>query len=526
MLARFMESVIKTLDSVLLLNSIYKSILDKTRRINGTGIMAKSARAVAALTIGTVAGRGMRFIRSMILARILAPNQIGMMAIIMSFSIAFEALTEVGVKQSIIQNKKGADSDYLNAAWWMQLVRGLCLFAVAFLLAPYISSYYDNPKLMSLLRVAFLAIALRGLVSPRAYVLEKHYKFGQAVFLNQGSSILGAVISVTLAFIMRNVWALVIGFVSETAILATLSFILVPFLPRFRLDRSSLAELMKFAGRIFGLPVLTMLSIQAPTLILGKVIPNDELGLYVYAYLFALLPAELFLKIIGPVLLPAFSEKQDDNSALRRGLLRTTKWTASFAIPLIIFMVCCSPELLFFAFGGRWVAMTIPFMVLCFQVLIRNEAAILASVYLAIAKPHLQRRFAVVRAVAIVGLAYPAAVHFGPLGVAAVIVLNNFYILIVQALVCVRIIELKFDRYVGCYVTGLLLAIPIVITFDLFQLFGVDNPIVVFVIGGFVCAMMFAAGALVLGYSKLRTKIPEVSWDGLRSESSIEDARA
>ncbi|MGB2864559.1 MAG: oligosaccharide flippase family protein, partial [Sedimentisphaerales bacterium] len=184
----------QTSSYILSSGGIRKIISDKVGQLKGTDIKAKSARAVVALGIGTFAGRSMRFIRSMVLARILAPDQIGIMAIVMSFSMAFEALTEVGVKQSIIQNKQGANTRYLNVAWWMQVARALCLFGIAYLSAPWISSFYDKPELLQLMRVAFISIALRGFVSPRAAVLEKEYKFGRAVFLIQGSAVLGAII--------------------------------------------------------------------------------------------------------------------------------------------------------------------------------------------------------------------------------------------------------------------------------------------------------------------------------------------
>ena len=177
--------------------ALRKMISDKISRLKGTDIKAKSLRAVMALGAGTFAGRSMRFIRSMILARILAPKQIGLMAIVMSVITISEALIEVGVKQSVIQNKKGASAEYLNVAWWMQVVRGLLLFGIAFLLAPWISSFYGKPELLNLLRVAFLAILLRGFISPRAHVLEKEYKFGRVVLLIQGSAVLGAIISAT-----------------------------------------------------------------------------------------------------------------------------------------------------------------------------------------------------------------------------------------------------------------------------------------------------------------------------------------
>jgi O-antigen/teichoic acid export membrane protein len=482
--------------------AIRKTISDKVGQLRGTDIKAKIARAVVTLSVGTVAGRSMRFIRSMVLARILAPDQIGIMAIVLSFSVAFEALTEVGVKQSIIQNKQGANTRYLNVAWWMQVTRALCLFGIAVLVAPWISSFYDNPGLIQLLRVAFIAIALRGFVSPRAAVLEKEYKFGRAVFLIQGSAVLGAIISIGLALVMRNVWALVIGFVIEMAILCILSFILVPFMPRFEIDKSSLVELMKFARGMFGLPILTALSFQAPILILGKVISSHQLGLYSLASLFAYIPTDLYTRIINPILLPAFSEKQDDKRALCRGLLQTTRYTAFLIVPLIAFMVCSSRDLLGVVYDPQYVAMAVPFAVLCLQILARSEASILAGMYLAVGKPHLQRRFSTIRAAIIIVFIYPAAVRFGPIGAVVVIVLSNFSVLLLQVFKAQKVFDLKLSRYMRSYVTGLLAALPIIVTAGLLWVFRVDSSLLVLAISVLVFIATLTAGVFILNRDK------------------------
>ena len=483
-------------------SAIHKAIQDRIGRMKGTDIKAKSARAVMALSAGTIAGRSMRFIRCMILARIMAPDQLGVMAIIMSFSIAFETLTEVGVKQSIIQNKEGSQDDYLNVAWWIQVVRGLCLFSIAVLLAPWLSSFYGKPELLNLLRVAFIAIALRGFVSPRAHVFEKEYKFGRSVFLTQGSAILGALISIGLAFVMRNVWALVIGFVVEMAILCILSFILVPFMPRFEIDRKSLSELLKFSRRIFGLPILNAISFQAPILILGKVISSHQLGLYSLAVLFAYIPTDLYLRIIGPVLLPAFSEVQDDKRALYRGLLRTTRYTAFLVVPLVAFMACGSRELLGIVYESQYVIMAVPFAILCLLILVRCESLIFVGMYLAVGKPHLQRRFAMIRAAIIIVFIYPAAVHFGPIGVVVVVVLSNFSVLLLQVIVARKMFDLELSCYVRSYIPGLLLALPIIMTFSLLWLFGMDSPVLVLAIGISVLITAVIAGLYILNRPK------------------------
>ncbi|MHC4118071.1 MAG: oligosaccharide flippase family protein [Planctomycetota bacterium] len=474
-------------------------IADKIGRMSGASIKAKSARAVIALGIGTVAGRATRFLKTMILAKfLLAPDQLGVMAIIMSFSMAFEALMEVGVKQSVIQNKQGASDDYLNAAWWMQVARGLCLFAVASLLAPWLSSFYEYPELSRLLRVAFIAVVLRGFISPRAFVLEREFKFGQAVFLLQGSAVLGAAVAVGLAVVMRNVWALVLGFVAEMAIMCVLSFILVPFRPGFRIHRKSLGELIKYARRMFGLPVLTVLSSQAPILILAKVVSKKELGLYSLAALLAYIPVDLYARVVAPVLLPAFSKKQDDNRALCRGILQATEWTALFALPLVAFMACSGSELLEIAWTAEYVGMAMVFAVLCLQILIRSEALGLSGMYMAIGQPHLQRRFAMVRAVLILGFVYPAAVRFGPFGVAVVIILGNFALWAMQVFGASRVIDLDPGLYLRSYIPGLLVALPIILTFDLFRMLEVDSSIMVLTIGSTVFVATVVTGFLIM----------------------------
>jgi lipopolysaccharide exporter len=494
--------VTQELSYMLSCGAIRKLISDKFCKLKGTDIKAKSARAIMALGIGTFAGRGLRFVRSMILARILAPDQIGIMAIILSVSTISEALIEVGVKQSVIQNKQGANAEYLNVAWWMQVARGLILFGIAYMLAPWISSIYGKPELVTLIRVAFLGIALRGFMSPRAHVLEKEYKFGRVVLLIQGSAILGAIISVGLALVMRNVWALVIGLVIEMAILCVLSFVLVPFVPRFEIDRSSLIELIKFARGMFGLPVLTALSYQAPILVLGKVISEDRLGLYSYAALLSHIPVDLYIRTVAPVVLPVFSEKQDDKNALCRGVLHTTRWTAYFGIPLVAFMICSASELLLIAYGPKYVAMAIPFAVLCLQIVAQNQAVSLAGMYLAVGRPHLQRRFAIIRALTIIGFMYPVAAVFGPIGAAAVIVFCNITVLFLQVLKAREVIGLNLSRYIRTYVPGMLMALPIVMTTGLLWIFGVDSPVIVLGITALVFIVTLVVSILILNRPK------------------------
>src|SRR3972149_11652258 len=89
----------------------------------GTNLKARCARRSALLFAGSISGSVLRLIRQVILARLLVPSEIGLMAIVLAISTSIEAFTEIGVRQSIIHNKRGATQEYMNISWWFQFIR-------------------------------------------------------------------------------------------------------------------------------------------------------------------------------------------------------------------------------------------------------------------------------------------------------------------------------------------------------------------------------------------------------------------
>ncbi|UCG48221.1 MAG: oligosaccharide flippase family protein [Phycisphaerales bacterium] len=469
-----------------------------TKLIAGTNLTAKCARGAVTLGIGTAGERALRFLRIVILTRFLAPDEFGIMALVVASLRALEVFTEVGVKQSVIQNKRGSDPEYLNVAWWMQVVRGSLLVLIAVLAVPWISSFYEKPELLGLLRVAFFAILFRGIVSPRLYVLEKEYKFGWAVLITQGSGVLGTVVTVVLAFLIRNVWALVIGFVAEAVILCVLSYIVVPFVPRFRIDRGCLRELMKFARGMFGLPILTWISLAADVMILGKLVDDVDLGMYTLAVQLSYLPAVLFAQIVGPVFLPGFAQKQDDRDSLRRAILGITRIVAYFVVPFTAFTALCASGLLLIAYGGQYTAVAIPCGILCLRILAQTEGTILATVYMAVGRPQLHRGFVAAKAILIVALVYPGIRLFGLAGAACAVVISNYGPLVMQVFWCRKIVDIRFGRYVRAYVPGLLLAAPMAGAVALVHLMHIGSPVVVLATGASTAAVTFTVVGIMV----------------------------
>ena len=455
--------------------------------------------------IGTVADKGLAFVGKMILARLLVPDELGLMVLILSLTAIFEAFTEVGIKQSVIQNKNGARPEYLNTAWWFQCGRGIGLYAIAFLIAPWICRFYfsgraevlaihTSPELVTLVRVAFLSILFNGFVSPRAHVLEKEFRFGRAVFLLQGSAVLGTIITIILAFSMRNVWAVVIGFAAMSAMRSVFSFVLCPFQPNFNFDRDSFRQLFKFARGLFGSPMLAYIASNIDVFVGGKMVAPSVLGMYGMALALAMIPRELFARIAAPVLLPSFAEKQNDKKVVCRAVLKITAVTATLTIPWLVLAISCGKEILSIVYGSQFATISVAFGLMCIFVFITIQGIVLTLVFLAMGNPEKHRAFVGIRAIILGLLIYPAIKWWGMTGAAGAVLGANLVALMVQVAIVHKVIGLSIKGYLNCWLVGTIAAILVWLFIQMFDVLAPDMVILKLLAGGVFCLLSCIVG--------------------------------
>jgi len=166
----------------------------------------------------------------MLLTRLLAPNAFGAMAIVMATSAIVGTLTDIGSRSAVIQNPRGGEPSYVNAGWWMEIGRAIGMYVVIFTMAPWVAHFYGNAELSGLLRVTLLGTLFDGALSPGSILLQKEMKFGRWMVLNNGGAICGVALTVILSFVLRDVWALAIGFCSENFFRCVLLYF-VPWAP-------------------------------------------------------------------------------------------------------------------------------------------------------------------------------------------------------------------------------------------------------------------------------------------------------
>jgi lipopolysaccharide exporter len=382
----------------------------------GESLKARVFRGGAWLGAGSFSEQVTRFVRNMILTRLLAPEAFGTMAVVLSACSVVQTIMDVGAKEALIQNPRGSEDEYVGAAWWMAFGRAATFWAVVSLIAPFIAKFYGNPALSSLFRVAAIGVLFDGAISARAYVAIREMKFRKWAITNHGGAILGVLTTLALSFLLKNVWALVLGYCAESVGRFVMSFLLCPFLPPRKLPLAAIRDLLKFSKKAFGLSMLNLIFARTDIFVLAKMFSPAELGLYTMAIYLVQTPASFVMNLLGQTLLPTFSQVQEDNERANRILLQVTSVLFLVGMPAFAFVFFCGGPLLTIIYGHRYGAAAASLVVASLVALLNLANGQLTSVMFGKGKPDLHRRCVVIMAIVMMILIYPCVHYFGVVG--------------------------------------------------------------------------------------------------------------
>ena len=480
------------------LKALFKSDSLRGRILQGGGV----------LTLGGFAENLLRFLRNIILARLLAPDAFGLMATIMATVAAAEAFAEVGLTKSIIQNKKGADKEFLNVIWWFSTFRGIILYIIVFFAAPFIADFLNNPEATLILRIALIVILFRGFISPKIYLLQKELKFTKWVLLTQSASILGIIIAITSAFYIRNVWALVLGYVAEAFLIFLSSYIFYPLIPRLQINLSHAKNIMSFSRKVFGLPILMVLYIQIDNFVIGKVLSLSTLGLYYLARSLADMSTAIFSKI-SAVFLPAFSLIQDDINKLKNSLLKLTEIVATFGLPFFTFLIVYARPILTLVYSPELSTIAIPFSICCIFSFLYILSILIMNIVFATGNPDKYRTASLVRTIVFLIILYPATKYFGLIGAALSALFSMSLAIIIQIRYLKSLLNINVPEYFGCFAKGIKYSLIVLIPGIVFTTFGPLQTLSAVALGAFFCVIAWCFGISTL--SRYKNEVPNYS---------------
>ncbi len=275
--------------------------------------MAFSSKQIvrgALWTIGTYgASVGLRFGSNVILSRLVVPEVFGVMLIIGTLRNGIELLSDVGIGQNIVQNPKGDQRDFIDVAWTIQMLRGVLLFSLLFVLAAPLGQLYQLPG--AAIQLSAVSLALVGASSVSIYLLQRRLRFAQSSLFDLGIDAIGAVLVVALAWISPTFWSLIVANILTIAIRTGASYLLPDARNWFAWQRDHAREIIHFGKWIYLSSLLTYLCASFDRLFLGQSIPLALLGIYGIARNVADLPAVLFTRLGHSLVFPVIASSQE-----------------------------------------------------------------------------------------------------------------------------------------------------------------------------------------------------------------------
>lgn len=385
--------------------------------------------------------KGLTFISTLILARILAPDDFGLLSMGLIAINYLDALNEMGVGSALIY-QQGDLQKKSNIAFTISLSVNALLTLAAFFSAPAIAAFFNEPRISPIVQVLSFTFVLSSIGSIHSVHLKKELDFRKVFIPEIGKTFAKGGISILCALLGWGVWSLVVGQVSGILVSNVLYWVVVPYRPRLAWDRKEAKGLLGYGSQIILVDVFGMFLQNIDYLIIGKRMESIQLGFYTMAFRIPELVIINICVVVSRALFPAFSRIQNDLEALRKGYLTTLRYISLITIPLGLGLTLLSREFILMFYTDKWAA-SIPVMqLLCLYAVVYSLGFNAGDIYKATGKPWILNTLSVVKLLIAVPALWIAA-GTSIYAVAAAQLIINIFITLLELLVVAWIVKIK-----------------------------------------------------------------------------------
>ena len=418
--------------------------------------------------------RGFGILRTVILARLLTPDDFGLLGLALLTTATLETLSQTGFHGAIIQKQTNIDS-YLNTVWTCSALRGMILFALLYFLSPQVADFFNDTRVVMIIRVIAISILFSGFTNIGIVLFKKELDFKKQFIYETLSNSVDIVISIALALWLRTVWALVIGGVAGHIMRLILSYGLHPWRPALSFDAVKFREMFAFGKWMLAAGILHFVITKADDMFVGKYFGVAALGLYQMAYLLSNVTTTDLTHTISQIAFPAYSKIQNDPSTLVDVYLKVLRGVAFISVSVAFFLFAFASELVDLLLGGQWVAMVPVLEVLAFAGLARSIQSTAVPVFLAMGRPKIHTEINIIRAVVLFCLIYPFATTWGMLGVAYAVLTSCVVSVLAVSLRIPAVINVRVSQFYMSIFVPVLTAMTTLVLMMLVKQTGVES---------------------------------------------------
>lgn len=294
------------------------------------------------------------FIVSIVLARILAPEDYGSISIITIFITIANVFVASGFGNALIQ-KKNFDNIDFSTVFYFNIVFSCFVYFIIYIMAPYIAMFYDLSILTPTLRVLALKIILASINSVQQAYVSKHMMFKKFFLSTLIGTIISALIGVVIALFGGGVWALVVQQLCNAILDTIILWIIVKWRPLLKFDINRLKVLIKYGWKILATNLINTLYDNLKNLIIGKKYSSSDLAFYSKGKQFPEMIVTNINTSIGSVLFPAMALIQEDKKRLKESIRKSIKISSFLLFPLMAMLFVVADDFIVILLTDKWI---------------------------------------------------------------------------------------------------------------------------------------------------------------------------
>lgn len=330
------------------------------------------------------------FVTTLILAKLLVPEDFGVVAAALAVMSYLEIILDLGIGAAVIYEQEDGVTGRLNNAFTMGVLGCVGLTILGWVAAPWLAAFFHTPGQESIYRALFLFLLLRGLSQVHDAILRRDLRYRRRAAVEISRGIARAVVSIPLALTGFGAWSIVGGILASEVTGSALNWILVPFRPRLRLDRNVATTMLRFGLAVTALRVVSEIGMNSDYLVVGNRLGPIELGYYNLAYRIPEMILGAAYWVFSSVAFPVFSRAHHRHASdLGQTMLKVLRLSCLFGFTVGTVLALISRDMVTSILGPQWLPVVAPLTILSLAMALDAIGYASGDIFPAVGRPGL-----------------------------------------------------------------------------------------------------------------------------------------
>jgi lipopolysaccharide exporter len=477
-----------------------------------SSLTQKTVKGVFWAYMSFIGGKGLTFLSTIILARLLLPEEFGLIGYCLVVIQYVDILNSAGIATALIARREKVQ-EAANAAFMANIIFGLLCFAIAWVIATPVSVFFKSPEIVPLFRMLGLSLPLTGLGVVPDTMLRREMKFQTVLISDVSRNFMKGAVSIGLAILGYGVWSLVWGQVIGVLTGTLLSWILAGWRPTWRFDTAATRSIVFFGFHIILLETAGAFRNNVDYLLVGRMLGAASLGFYTMSYRIPELLIRSLNYVVGNVSLPALAITQSDRPRMKKFYFGYIRFLSMFVFPVGVGLAFTAPVFIPLFLSEKWIPAILPTSLISIALCITALGYVPGVLYKAISRPDILNKLAFIKMpIAVLVLWY--STRWGIVGVAAGQIVIGLISVSIDLLVANHVMQYPLNELIKAIspalASTLLMAVILFFIQEALPVDGLVQFIVMVALGGltyFAVFWLISRETLLQGISTIRSTL-------------------